>query len=770
LEADPRGEEAATRWSAVFGGALLGAGVAILVARRLPVAPAAGQIPGFALVNGLDPRRDLARYLVFLALVAAGALAGRKTIARLEAGTGYWATRLRRPAPWMALSSAPIIALTDDAWPWVLLSTLTCFAAAVTWRPARRGSRPSLVAAGIFAQTMIAWSFLGSTPLAKWVPLFPLLVLLTAWFAAIAHGGTRRTPERGILTFSPSLVLVPIALWRTHPPPVDLAAGIVAVVLPLAISRLPPRAAIDRMLRATLPLTLATAFVTLGGQVFLRPAPVANLFEDGHALLPASEYLAGRLPYRDIVPGHGLVSDGLLQAGELRIFGADYRGLSRGNRLVGALYWPLIFCLGVAASGLPEVGFWGVALSFFIFPQYFFLRVMAPFALLATAAAARRRAGARGWWVATGVLIPLSLLWAVEFAFYGAVAALASIFVSRGTRLRNLKWTAAGTLAGSAAVAGALAALGIFRVFVTTTFRFIPSLAPAYSLGFVLPPALAPPLFPDSLAALADPLSFSFWCLLLAIFGAAILLVEREAAGERGRALLPFLVWILAVTISVIERHHLTYASLVAGPAIVLSARWIAGAATGGFPRRAAAAVLVAWAVVVTHPVRTMGAIASALAIRPPSPQYVYPTGPVPLRGAAVVPDTAATIASAGDFVSRYLGPRDTWLDFTSTPALYFYFGRRCPIRFYEVGFFETSDAQKEVIRAVDRNPFVRAVLVHLKGGGEAIDGVPNAVRAPLVWGYIQHHFHPAFASETVAFWMRNDPGPASAGTRAGDP
>jgi len=757
LENGPSPTAASTRWSAVLGGALAGAGAAILVARRFSLAPAAGQLPGYAVAHGIDPRREVERYFAFLLLVALGAFAGRQAIEKIDVSEGSWRARLFRPAPWLALAAAPFLALTDDHWPWVAGSALLCFAGAATWPTARRGSRLSLVAAGIVAQTLVAWAFVATTPMAKSIPLFPLLAILVVWFSAIARGAGRRMPERGIRAFAPSVLFVPLALWRTHPPSVDVAAAIAACAMPLAFALLPRPAALDGILRRALPVMLATAFVTVGGQVFLRPAPVASLFEDGHALMPASEYLAGRLPYRDIVPGHGLFADGLIQAAELRVFGKDYRGLSRGDRLIGALYWPLIFCLGAAATGRADVGFWSVALSFLLFPGYFFLRVMASFAVVTASASARRRSEARSGWIATGALMALSLLWAVEFAFYGAFAALVAVFVSRGRRGRNLLWLCAGALAASAGAAAILAAFGNLGEFFTTTFRYLPSLAAPYSLGFELSPALKAPVFPDSLAALAEPISLFFGCLLLSIFGAAIISADRRAAGERGQALLPFFAWCLVATISFIERHHVWYPDLIAGAALVLAARWVAGSARGISARRVAALILAGWAVVIAHPVRTMGSIADALSKRAPSPDLVFPTLPARLKGAAFLPAEAAAISSVGDFVAGHLAPGDTWLDFTSTPGLYFYFDRRCPIRYYEVAFFESVAAQEEVIRAVDGNPRVRAVLVHLQGGGEAIDGVANPLRAPLVWAYVQRHFHPAFASPSATFWLRND-------------
>jgi hypothetical protein len=43
----------------------------------------------------------------------------------------------------------------------------------------------------------------------------------------------------------------------------------------------------------------------LAAAAVLGTPPTADLFENGHELLPASEYLRGERPYRDIVPATG---------------------------------------------------------------------------------------------------------------------------------------------------------------------------------------------------------------------------------------------------------------------------------------------------------------------------------------------------------------------------------------------------------------------------------------------------------------------------------
>src|SRR4029077_19161903 len=54
-------------------------------------------------------------------------------------------------------------------------------------------------------------------------------------------------------------------------------------------------------------------------------APRLDLFEDGHWLMPANEAPHGAKPFRDIVPGHGLINDGLLDYFAMR-FGASDAG------------------------------------------------------------------------------------------------------------------------------------------------------------------------------------------------------------------------------------------------------------------------------------------------------------------------------------------------------------------------------------------------------------------------------------------------------------
>jgi hypothetical protein len=72
-----------------------------------------------------------------------------------------------------------------------------------------------------------------------------------------------------------------------------------------------------------------------------------------------------------------------------------------------------------------------------------------------------------------------------------------------------------------------------------------------------------------------------------------------------------------------------------------------------------------------------------------------------------------------------------------------------------EIPFVESPAAQREVIAMLERDRTVRAALIDFPDVFTAIDGVPNRVRAPLVWHYLEQHFAPAFAEHGVVFWIR---------------
>jgi hypothetical protein len=99
-----------------------------------------------------------------------------------------------------------------------------------------------------------------------------------------------------------------------------------------------------------------------------------------------------------------------------------------------------------------------------------------------------------------------------------------------------------------------------------------------------------------------------------------------------------------------------------------------------------------------------------------------------------------------------------TWFDFANLPALYYLFDRDCPIRYYEVPFFQDLSRQREVIAALDTNPKVRLAILPVSGStAYAIDGIPNELRAHAIFEFLRLNFRPLLVDRELQVWIRND-------------
>ncbi len=148
---------------------------------------------------------------------------------------------------------------------------------------------------------------------------------------------------------------------------------------------------------------------------------------------------------------------------------------------------------------------------------------------------------------------------------------------------------------------------------------------------------------------------------------------------------------------------------------------------------------------------------ADAISRAQPPPGLVALSEPRRAHGGLYSSGDAALVEATGEALQRAgFRDTDTWLDFSSMPGLYYLFDRECPIRYGEVGFFESESAQREVIGAIERNPRVRGVLMSSTSWFAMIDGVANSKRAPLVNAYIHENFHPFYRKGEVEFWLRN--------------
>jgi hypothetical protein len=707
---------------AAVAGAAIGFGLALLLFPRLPWRSSSGQLPGFAAVHGFDPRGEELRLVALVLLPLLGGAAAQKLSgARFPKGLG---ARGAEPA---------------------------------AFRARLPQSRPKILVPAVAAHALTAWTLLvGPAVRHGFGPFLLLGALAVASFALCTALGGGRALESGAAWLGAASLTLPFAFLGAPRDALGIGAAGAAYALPF-LARLGAAAAPSsaRLWRGTtVAILLPGSLTAFSAAAYMRGPRVADVFEDGHALLPASEYLRGERPYRDVLPGHGFVSDGGLAAVELRAFGDDYAGLKRGEKAAGVLFWPAFYALGWAATGSPGIGFLGMVLTFFVSPGYAFQRILASIGVLALAVYASRTKRPAAW-VACGVALPLGFCVAVEFALYDAAAVAVALWVARGRRSENLRRLVLGAAVSTAALALVFGFFGIFGSFLQATFMFLPALLPVYALGF--PKVVLPQDLPALRTGLADgTLLFSaFVALSLVLLGA--FLPRAPRVGPRARAFLPVGAWAVVAMLSVLERWHFNYGAFVVPVGLILAARWARGGRPWTSPRAWLPAGALAAVIVLRQPALTV--YYSAVGIVWPSP----PTGTVALdqperaRGAVFRSADVALVRSAAEAMRR-AGFRDgdTWLDFAGAPDLYYLFGRHCPIRYYEVGFYETEAAQREVIAAVERNPRVRLVL--MKGyWPSAIDGVSNDVRAPLVAAYIREHFRPFYRDGDIDWWLRKD-------------
>jgi hypothetical protein len=97
-------------------------------------------------------------------------------------------------------------------------------------------------------------------------------------------------------------------------------------------------------------------FFAFAGIVWLAtrgPGTFLDLFEHGHWLAPASDILAGKVPYRETFPMHGFLSDGGRDYLRFRLFGASYRLSIDARHVLESLFHPVLFLVAATASRRP---------------------------------------------------------------------------------------------------------------------------------------------------------------------------------------------------------------------------------------------------------------------------------------------------------------------------------------------------------------------------------------------------------------------------------
>lgn len=761
------------RWLS-FCAALWGLAIGIALLPRWSGPARVGQLPGFATSAGFDAR---ASFFFIAGVMILPVMAGwllRPVIGRLAASESRaWA----RNAAAGAMLVPIWVVIVDRDLLFTTVPTAITVAACVLLRtlPARFTRRDWILlptTAGVF----LAIVDLSDLPFHRLVVL-ALAIVLTVRLAIVLLRSPSALPAP--LCFA----LAPLALaFQTRAFSGDLRlvawiAMVVAVVSPFVfrvLIRSTP--AVRRRLRyfvayICFPIA-AYSYMTATSLTAAEGKPRFSFFEETYHLVPASEMLRGRMPYRDIIPSHGLIQDGLLDVLLLRTGPVTIGRSLRGRGAIGALHSIACYALGVAATGSPEAGIAAFFLGASLGTADGSARVLPALLTLAVVVAAvRRRSPRLLFWAGVGAIV--TGLTSIDHGMYIVATLLfATTRVRRGWRFAGL-----GLLAGAVPAVVVMILTGIFVPFVRTSLFEVATLGPVYALQPFEAPAIFVSTFhhvPELLLALFDRGAYLHIVWTGALLFVAVALTTRPPALPRRLArcdaLLTMSVWIVVLAISYAERHHVPFRAAV--PALLIAATLYASA-RWRWVLPIAVVLLLAMAQSTTHLATTAWlrrahgpldpARAGDASVLARAREHYWPLDPKDsrelsepprARGAFWFEEDVVTVRAAGAYLDR-LAPDDTFVDFTNHGLLYFLFDRYCPIRQPEVAFYESEERQREVIRRIEKDPHVVAALVPPFPEYGSVDHVPNSVRAPLVWNYLQSHFRPDYQQGNVVFWRR---------------
>ena len=712
-----------------------GFAVAIALLPHWTRPPQPGQLPGWATAHGLDANAPMHFIAGLMLLPVVFAFLARFLPLPAPRGEGGAERRVRGAIlPILSMFAALWLALIDQNLVWTLAvpiagfvlpepkftrrdvilipTTLTVFLALIDVAPFLSVEKALLVAAALvvvvryFVQPL---SFLVS-PLA--------LIFQTFFFGKQAHFGWLP-----LLIALGTPFLVRIKNERR-------AAAILAfLIYPIA----------------------SYSYLAATNLIVAEGKPRVNLFEDAHGIVPAGEMLRGERPYRDIIPAHGFVEDGLLDYVSMRMRGATLGNALKSRLVFGSLNAVGVYALTAAATGSAEGGFLGFFLAAImgtipttsrVVPQLFTL------ALLAAAARLRRPS----LFVAAGFGTVVCLLTSLDFGLYTTLTLIVAILRvecgGHAAAVRALRNAAIGIACAAVPLFLVFGALGIAGSFVTTTLFEVLTLGPVSTMTPFTAPAAFQTYrhFPEVLVAFFDrgATMYVVWACAAIFAGAGVTMRARR----RIEPLLLIAVWIVAGGMSYAARHHLHFQFAVAP--LLAAAAWTLWRMRSRYAPLAFLALLMLGQLTIHMAVdgwvrTTDGPLDATLVTIDDVPRA---------RGAWFSRDDARTVETARKFVAQSLGPVETYVDFTNRPMLYFLLERDCPLRQLGPSWYEPEARQRAVIAAIDGNPAVRAALVP-KSAADGLDNVANEVRAPLVWQYLQTHFAPQYEENGMVWWHR---------------
>jgi len=723
--------------------ALWGLAIAISLAPAIEKPAPPGQLPGLATQIGIDAHSPF-RFFTALVLITLLLPLVMRPIARLLADAQPWA----RNATIASCVVAFWFVVIERNFLWTFLPTLLAIIAFVLLRRVElRFTRRDWILLPTFLMTLLALIDIVRDIQVQRATLLAAAVVLVVRIA-VAFVPSPLPPALAFLIAPLGLVLQ-TSFFSRDQRYFGWHALAFAVVTPfiLRVFLRNERRAVKLLAFVIYPIvayayTNAMSITTAEGKERL------DFFEDSHSLPIAAEYMRGERPYRDILPVHGLGEDGGIDYLAMQIGGVNAGNALRARFVVETLNSIAIYALGAVITGSPDAGI----VTYFFSNLTGFTRMPratpALFTLILIVAAIRKRDTRYLTYAGAGAVV--CGLVSLDFGFYTFIALTVAVLRFAPRRIEAIRRASIGIAIVAVPLFLAFAIFGILGDFFRSTFLEVPAMGPAYTQNLFTPPRsmAESPSFPEFLPAFFRGEAFPYivWC-AIAIATAVLLARPRSRMRE------PFAIvgiWAVAMAISYAERHHLYFIDAIA-PMLI-------GAAFIAIRKRfALAPALVIALVIVAVPTTHIGVLGWVRRLRGPAEEGWTTVNDIPrARGVWIREREAIELASAKKYASLSLQRDETWFDFTNRAILYYFLNRDNPIRHVENAYYESEDAQRTVIAAIERNPKIRAALV--PPGGVLVDGLPYETRAPLVWAYLQQHFTPDFEEGRVVFWRRIGP------------
>jgi hypothetical protein len=743
-----------------IGAAMWGFAVAISLLPFWVGPPPPGQLPGFATSMGFDARAPL-RFALSLMLVPLLWTFALRPILDILASddTRRWA----RNAFTSAAAGILWFVIITHSLVWVLIAPAAVLAIALAMRTIdAHFTRHDLILLPVLAATYLALVDLTGTSVDKLVLLSALIVFVIR-IAIVPIRRANGLPPAMCFALAPLGLAVQSSFNAydvRHSPWVPLALTVISPLLLRAFVR--DSFATRRRFRAALRYVIyplaAYAYLSATSQLAAEGMPRADLFEDQQHVVPAAEMLRGEKPYRDIIPAHGFVQDALVDYAAFRTGPVT---LGRALKFRGVISGTIIiahYALVAAATGSPELGLASTFLAMLLGTAGGSIRVLPAIATLALIAYALRRRDPR-WLAAAGVGVVVCILTSLDHGAYTLIALAIAVIRFPADRKRAFVSAAIGGGAAAIVAFAAMALDGIAIDFVRVTIFEIASLGPVYTLNVFDAPAAMQHInnIPEVLGALLDKSAwlYVFWPLMMLLL--VVALTSRPPISPRRRAhreaFLIIGIYGVITAISYAERHHLLWL-FVAAPLITI-ATFRMFRSSNPIARAMAPALLIV-AMMIGQPTAHIAIVGSLRRTRGTLDSDARELALPRARGALSKSSDAAVIDVVQRYAASHLKPDETWFDFTNRGNLYFLLERDCPMRQLEVAFYETVDRQRDVIRRIEQNPRIRFALMPPEPVDDTtVDGVPNRVRAPLVYEYLRQHFTPDHEEGGVHFWTR---------------